>query len=434
LGYYADGKLTYCGRVGTGFTNQSLADVHKELMARRTSSPPYDAPLPAAARRGVTWVRPELVCEARFSEWTSDGILRHPSFQGLRQDKSPRQIVREQPQAMPSVKKHHSRASHDSRPINRSMPSKRQAARARRSTAAARVDGVRITNPERIVYPELGITKHSLAEYYAQVADWILPHVANRPLTVVRCPKGLDGHCFFQKHLSGYVPEAVESVLVREEGGRGKYITIRGAEGLLGLVQIGVLEMHPWPARSDNVERPDRLIIDLDPGEGTPWSDVVAAARDVRDRLERLGLESFLRTTGGKGLHVVAPLERRNTWDELRDFAQAIAMRMAREEPQRYVAKMTKSIRRGKVYVDYLRNQRGATAIASYSTRARIGAPVATPLAWKELTARTVPGSYTVTSVPRRLANLSDDPWTGFDQVRQSITRAMIEQGLGNRG
>jgi bifunctional non-homologous end joining protein LigD len=219
------------------------------------------------------------------------------------------------------------------------------------------------------------------------------------------------------------MPEAVDGINVKEKGKREEYVMIHDLAGLVSLVQMGVLEMHPWPAREDNVEKPDYLVFDLDPGEGVAWKDVVQGAKDVRTRLEDAGLTTFLRTSGGKGLHVCVPISRRNTWDEVKQFAKSVADAMARDEPDRYIATMSKAKRRGKVYVDYLRNQRGATAIASYSTRARAGAPVATPLAWNELGKIKSANGFNIENLPARLATLKRDPWQGFFSTRQSLTR-----------
>jgi bifunctional non-homologous end joining protein LigD len=403
VGYYRDGELMYCGRVGTGFTAQSLRELTKELKARRLGDSPFAKPLAASQRRGVTWVRPELVAEVEFAEWTDEGLLRQPSFQGLREDKLPKQVTREEAKSMPRVAKPSSAAPN----------------------GAVTVAGVRISHPDRFVYPEQGITKQDLAEYYEAVAEWILPHLVDRPLTLVRCPKGRTGQCFYQKHLTGALPESVRGVMIEEKDVREEYMVIDDLPGLLSLVQMGVLEIHPWPARADKIKSPDRLVFDLDPGEGAAWKDVVEGARLLRRRLTELGLECFLRTTGGKGLHVVAPLVRRQTWDQLKSFAKAVADDLVRRDPDRYLATMSKAKRRGKVYVDYLRNQRGATAVASYSTRARMGAPIAAPLAWDELSPRTKPNGFNVANMPKRLAALKTDPWNGFFTLRQAITRDM---------
>jgi bifunctional non-homologous end joining protein LigD len=419
LGYHKDGELVYAGRVGTGFTDESLRQLVKELKPRRTKEPPFARGLTAAQRRGVTWVKPELVAEVEFTEWTDESLLRHPSFQGLREDKPPKQVTREEVLPMPRA----------SKPVSQA-PAARVARAAKSSktssNGASSVAGIGISHPDRILYPEMGITKLALAHYYEQVADWALPHIVDRPLTLVRCPTGRGGECFYQKHLNAMLPASVRGVMIREKENEEEYVVVDDLPGLIALVQIGVLEMHPWPARADKIEAPDRLVFDFDPGEGVTWPAVVDAARETRDRLGELGLETFLRTSGGKGLHVVAPLARRNSWEQLKSFAKAVADDMVRRSPARYIATLSKAKRRGKIFVDYLRNQRGATAIASFSTRARAGAPVAAPLAWSELSTRLKPNAYTVVNMPRRLARLTSDPWEGFFHVRQSITQGMI--------
>jgi bifunctional non-homologous end joining protein LigD len=436
LGYYEKGDFIYAGRVGTGFTTQSLRDLMSELKQRRVDTSPFASPLATGERRGVTWVKPELVCEVEFTEWTSDGRLRHPSFIGLREDKPPKQVVRETEKSPTALERAADNGS-ASGPMKttktaktknrRGSPSRNKATTvSRNSKATAVVGGVQLSNPDRVLYPDQGITKRHLAEYYVRIADWILPHVVDRPLTLVRCPEGYTGECFFQKHLTGSLPDAVRGVMVPVKGKREEYVAVDDIAGVVALVQMGVLEIHPWPAREDQLEKPDRIVFDLDPGEGVQWKAVVEGAKEVRDRLERVGLASYLRTSGGKGLHVVVPLGRRNSWDELKQFAKSVADTMTREAPDHYLATMSKAKRRGKVFVDYLRNQRGATAIASFSTRARAGAPVAVPLSWNELSTRIKPDMYNIGNLPKRLDKLSADPWEGFFSARQSITQKMM--------
>ena len=420
LGYYdGRGRLSYAGKVGTGFTEQSLRDIYRELKKRTTANPPFVDPPRGYEARAVTWLRPELVAEVAFTEWTDDGQLRHPSFQGLREDKPPTSITREEVQM----------TSANAKSGSRRTPSGRRAAK--KSTSGAdneddTVAGVKITHPERVVYPGYRLTKLDLANYYASIAKWIMPYVERRPLTLVRCPQGQARQCFYQKHLSETMPAAVHGVMIEEKDGADEYVAVNDVAGLIALVQLGVLEFHPWPAREDKVDRPDMLVFDLDPGEGVDWKAVVQGAKDVRDCLEAIGLRSFLRTSGGKGLHIVAPLARRNTWEELKEFAHGVADTMVRAAPDRYIATMSKAKRRGKIFVDYLRNQRGATAIASYSTRARPGAPIATPLAWDELSTKLKPDKYTVENIHQRLTKGFKDPWKNFFQLKQSITREMM--------
>jgi bifunctional non-homologous end joining protein LigD len=444
MGYYDDGRFKYAGRVGTGFSTESLRQLSSELKKRKVDASPFSDRLSGAARRGVSWVKPELVAEVEFTEWTDDGRLRHPSFQGLREDKPAKEVRREVPQSTKKLesasRKTFARKAKSRATTSRTAkPREKEASGTRRSksptqrnskarsTAASgeaiEIAGVRLTNPDRVLYPDDGFTKRDLAEYYERVADWILPYVAARPLTLVRCPEGHTGECFFQKHLTGSMPEAVDGVNISEKGKREEYVMIRDVAGLVSLVQMGVLEMHPWPARADQVEKPDYLVFDFDPGEGTTWKDVIQGAKDVRERLEDAGLTTFLRTSGGKGLHVCVPIARRSSWDELKQFAKSVADAMVRDQPDRYVATMSKAKRRGKVFVDYLRNQRGATAIASYSTRARAGAPVATPLAWEELGRIKSANGFNIKNLAARLSKLKKDPWADFFSTKQALTR-----------
>ena len=412
LGYYvSEGQLKYAGKVGTGFTAQSLRDIYRELKPRTIAKPAFVDPPRGYDARGVTWIKPDLVGEVEFTEWTGVGQLRHPSFQGLREDKSPTSITREEPQVTPA--KRTSRA--------------RRTSTTATTAADAIVAGVQISHPDRIVYPGYGVTKLDLARYYESVAEWVMPYVERRPLTLVRCPDGQARPCFYQKHINATMPKDVHGVKIKEKDGTDTYLAVGNITGVVSLVQMGVLEFHPWPAREDKVERPDMLVFDLDPAEDIEWKAVVQSAKDVRDCLDMVGLQSFLRTSGGKGLHIAAPLSRRNTWDELKEFARGVADTMMRAAPDRYVVNMSKAKRRGKIFVDYLRNQRGATAVASYSTRARPGAPIATPLAWEELSTKLKPNMYTVENIHQRLAKGFKDPWKDFFKLKQSITREMMQ-------
>jgi len=294
---------------------------------------------------------------------------------------------------------------------------------------SAEVAGVRLTHPGRVLFPDQGLTKLDLARYYEAVAGRLLPHLRDRPLSLVRCPSGRDGQCFYQKHLGAGFPKAIRRVRIQEkEGGTGAYGVANSLAAVVALVQMGVLEIHTWGSRRDRLERPDRMIFDLDPDEGLPWERVVEAASELRDRLRELGLVSFLKTTGGKGLHVVVPLLRRNSWDQIHDFSAAVAESFVRRRPDRYVATASKEKRAGRVFIDYLRNTRGATAVAPYSTRAKPAAPVSTPIAWDELTPGLRSDRFTVANLPARLAALAGDPWEGFDGVRQPITREMTRE------
>jgi bifunctional non-homologous end joining protein LigD len=398
--YEPDGRLVYAGKVGTGFTHDTLERLGRRLRRLEQRASPFapDGPRPPA--RGAHWVKPTLVGEVAFTEWTRDGLLRHPSFQGLREDKPAAQVVRE-----------------------RGQP----ATVARRisggSDAAVAVAGVRLTHPDRVLYPEQAVTKLALARYYEAVASFILPHVVGRPLSLVRCPDGTRGQCFYQKHAGTGVPKEVKRVRIRERGGgTASYPYVDDLAGLVALAQIGVLEIHPWGARVGRLERPDRLVLDLDPAPGVPWARVVEGALAVRALLADLDLVSFLKTTGGKGLHVVVPLRPEAGWEALRALAEGIGAEMARRAPHHYTINPLKSARRGRIFIDYLRNIRGATAVGTYSPRARPGAPVSTPLDWTEATGKIRPADLTLLTVPKRLRALGQDPWADFFSADQAIT------------
>jgi bifunctional non-homologous end joining protein LigD len=398
VGVHEKKRLRYAGRVGTGFDERTLRSLKKSLAALEVPSPPFDVPVPRAVVRGVHWVEPRLVANVRFTGWTSDGVLRHPTFQGLREDKPASAVVYERPQKTPKT--------------------------------PTTVAGIEITHPDRVLYPGTEITKLDLARFYERIAPRILPHVVDRPLSIVRCPSGQGGQCFFQKHEHGNFPDAVGSVKVKEKQGPGRYLTIDAAAGLVALVQMGALELHPWGSRNDRLEFPDQVIFDVDPAPDVGWDAVAEAARTLHAFLGELDLEAFLKTTGGKGLHVVVPLDRKEDWDEVKAFSHAVALRFAKADPKRFLATASKAQRKGKIFVDYLRNARGATAVAAYSTRARPGAPVATPVAWSELDGSLRSDTYTVENLEERLGKRRRDPWEEFFRVRQGLARARKRLGI----
>ena len=287
------------------------------------------------------------------------------------------------------------------------------------------VAGIRISNPDRVLFEEMGVTKVSLARYYESVAEWMVPDLKGRPLSLVRCPQGPGEGCFYQKHIDDKFSEAIERVTVPESTGSGIYPVANSVDAVVGLVQMGVIELHTWGSTTQDLERPDRMIFDLDPDPAVKWSEVMAAAQLTHDRLHDLGLESFLKTTGGKGLHVVVPSSRRHEWDEVKEFSRAVAESMVADEPHRFVARMSKRDRVGKIFIDFFRNMPGATAIAAYSVRARPGAPVSTPLQWDELGGRLKPQSFHAGNVARRLQGLRSDPWKAFRRTSQNLTAAM---------
>ena len=297
---------------------------------------------------------------------------------------------------------------------------------------AAELHGVRVTHPDKVLFDTQGLTKADLVSYYEAVEDRMMPHLAHRPVSLVRCPDGRGGECFFQRHASKGFPQEFGSVAVKESSGETEdYLTIDDFSGVVAAVQMGTLELHIWGCRKDNMDKPDRLVFDLDPDEGLAFADVKQAAEDVRGLLDALGLASFPMLTGGKGVHVVAPLERRQSWDDLKGFARGLAVRMAAEAPQRYVATMSKAKRKGRIFLDYLRNEKSGTAVAPYSTRSKEGAPVAAPVTWEELARTKAANAFTVKTMPKRLKSLNRDPWAGYGDVRQSITRDMVKRVTG---
>lgn len=383
LGVFEDGALAHVGRVGTGFTAKVAEDTFARLERIRSSASPFRKRLTSDQGRQVRFVRPELVAEVEFRAWTADGHLRHASFRGFREDKPAEEIVREQ------VKP----ASGSPKPQRRT---------------------VKLTHPDRIYWPEQGVTKEGLADYYTEIWQHIAPYIVGRPLALLRCPNGIGGEQFFQKHAWKGLNPNIKLIQDPTDSVEQPLISIDDFNGLMGLVQSAVLEIHPWGSTVADWERPDTIIMDLDPGEDVTWDAVLAAALETRERLSAAGLESFVKTSGGKGLHVVAPLKPGAHWPAVKAFTKSVADAMASDMPDRYVSTIKKSKRRGKILVDYLRNQRGATAVAAYSTRARPGAAVSTPLSWSELSPAIGPAYFTVENLPTRLASLKADPWADF--------------------
>ena len=404
-GVHEGGRLTYVGKVGTGFSNRTLRDLMKRLEPLAQAECAF-AIRPTGVGRSH-WVRPELVAQVAFGEWTADGKMRHPTFKGLREDKPAAEVVREVPAGVEG-----DAIAKPSKPARRPSAGEESA-----------VAGVRLTNAQRVLYPSLGTTKRDLALFYESIAEWILPHLEDRPTALVRCPEGVDKPCFFQKHVGYWAPESVRRVKIREKTKVGQYLVVDSLAALIGLAQIDILEIHTWNSVVERLERPDRIVIDLDPDPAVPWVRVVEAAREVRERLLAAGLQSFVKTTGGKGLHVVTPLSPGSTWDDGARFAQALATRMVRDNPREYVAHMAKAARRGKIFIDYLRNVRGATSVAAYSTRAKPGAPVSVPLDWDELSADLHSDHYTVANLRSRLAALKRDPWVRYWTARQPLPK-----------
>lgn len=408
----ADGGWTYVGRVGTGFTDEMLRDLGKTLAKGGSKKPTVRIDAIDPTLRGALWVPPTAVAEVYYRGIGNKNLLRQPSLKTLRVDKTPK----------------------DLRDSDRATPAAKSARKSRPEPAvtapAGRAEDVVITHPDRVVFPDDGITKQQVVDYYRAVMPWILPPIADRPTSTIRCPGGIGSPCFFQKHVMAGLDHVGTAKLKEETGAQAVYLYPRDEAGLIELVQFGAVEFHPWGSHVASPDIADRVVFDLDPGDDVAWPRVVAAARLVRGLLDQLGLVSFVRTTGGKGLHVVVPLNPGAGWDTVKTFARGFAEAMAAMHPLEFVSTATKRFRNGRIYVDYLRNGRGATAVASYSLRGRPGAPVAVPLRWDELGKVRSGNAFDIHSVPKRLARLRKDPWEGIDTVVQDL--ASVADKLGD--
>lgn len=403
----ADG-LRHVGRIGTGYSQKLARQLFDRLQPLLREKSPFKDKLTGPERKDAVFVEPELVAEIEFRGWTGDAHLRHASFRGLREDKAARDVVQETPAASEAAKKT------GNRKVASTAEKKEEAAiqTARRH--------ITLTHPDRLYWPEAGVTKEGLADYYALVWPRIAPFIVDRPLALLRCPEGHEKTCFFQKH--GWRGMRKEIISIRDPKDDEALIGIRDLEGLLSLVQGAALEIHPWGSRAGDLERPDMVNIDLDPGPDVTWERVIEAAFEVRQRFEDMGLTGFVKTSGGKGLHVVAPLKPKAQWPEVKAAMKALADSMSADSPEDYVSTISKAKRKGKILIDYLRNGRGATAVAPYSTRARTGAPVSMPLSFEELSPDILPNHFTVENVPARLAGTDADPWEDFRKAETPLT------------
>jgi bifunctional non-homologous end joining protein LigD len=431
LGYYDKAHdFIYAGRVGTGFDDRTLAALRTKFDELIQESSPFkNLSGRTGQARGVTWIKPALVAQVEFSNWTDERQLRHPSFQGLREDKAAKTVVRNDPLPAEAIES----ADNASRVPNQKGSKARNS---RRHTASGAgignhesvVAGVTLSHPDKLLYPEDGYTKRDLAYYYERVGGWILPQIENRLLSLVRCPDGSGKKCFFQKHPGQGTSDLLQRTEVPEKEKIEEYLSVNDLAGLISLVQIGVLEIHVWGSKADQLEKPDRLIFDLDPDPSVPWANVIVAAKEVRLLLQELDLESFIKTTGGKELHIVVPIQRRTSWDDAKAFCLAVANFLVAAAPDRYIAKMSKAARKNKIFVDYLRNDRGSTAIAPYSTRNRPGATVSVPITWQELNDKLRSDYFNIENLPARLTRLKKDPWAGIGSVRQYIKASMLKK------
>jgi bifunctional non-homologous end joining protein LigD len=362
------------------------------------------------AKRDAIWVKPALVAQITFATWTADGLVRQAAFKGIREDKPPLEVQRESSTAP--------QPRHGKDKVTSSPAAKSSSERGK----AVETAPVHLTHPDKVVDPESKVTKRELADYYWAISSYILPHIANRPLSLVRCPDGIGHPCFFQKHVNQTLPPGIDSVEVtdKKSGKPEPYITLSSAEAVAGLAQMGVLEIHPWGSCNENLEQPDRIIFDLDPDESISWNVLAESAAEVRQQLKDLGLISFLKTTGGKGLHVVIPVQPDHEWPQIKEFAHKFVLAVEQLNPKLYLTKMTKAARKGKIYLDYLRNERGATAVAPFSPRARAGMNVSLPLHWSDLKLDRRP-AYQVSEFSNWKKRLTSDPWKEFFKLKQRL-------------
>ena len=414
---------SYAGRVGSGFSDELIRQVSKTLDKGAQVKPTVHVPPHDTDLRSARWFKPAGVVEVFYRGVGGYGLLRQPSLKGLRPDKSPRDLL------------------DSDRTPEASAPGKRPRKTAAKKTAGSgpqrremvAPDEFRLTSPTRVVYPDKGITKQQVADYYRGMMDWFLPEIVDRPVSIIRCTQGVDRPCFFQKHHTAGL-ESVDAVKLKEEAGnQADYLVARDGQSVMEMVQFNALEFHPWGSHAEEPDRADRIVFDLDPGPGVSWNEVVRAARQIRKLLEDLKLVSYVRTSGGKGLHVVVPLNPGCDWSIVKPFAHSFADTMAGMEPLKFVSTATKKFRNGKIFIDYLRNGRGATSVASFSLRAREGAPVAMPLRWEELGKVKSGAHFDIASAPARMKRLKEHPWKGIEKIKQDLDK-VSEFLAGRRG
>jgi len=426
-GTEAVAQLEYVGRVGSGFDDKTLKSLHGQLKGMATGTCPFQNVPPADGRSALHWVRPELVAEVAFAGWTEEGLLRQASFEGLREDKPARAVMRDR--VLTNAATSNVEAGREAT----TRPAQDDAKVSTTATANGTVAGIAITHPQRIVLHAPSTSKHDLARYYEHIGPRMMEHLQGRPVTLLRCPEGSGGQCFFQKHMTGKLATGLSRVrpigdVAGAESEAEQWIKVDHPVGLVALVQLGMIELHPWGARLPRLDRPDRIILDLDPDPAIDWPQIIEGARLTRTLVNELGFTAYLKTTGGTGLHVVLPIRRTRSWEEVKGFSKALAGHLARVIPQRFTARVSKASRKNKIYVDYLRNAEGATAVAPYSVRARAGAPVSTPIGWDELDEHAdLRGAwFNIRNVPRRVEIERSAPWAEFPKHAKSITQSML--------
>ncbi|OJF94895.1 ATP-dependent DNA ligase [Rhizobium sp. 58] len=422
VGAHENGTFVYQGRVGTGFDEDMMADLASRFgkLARKTS--PFET-VPAAIARNAVWLSPQLVAEVNFAEFTDDGHIRHGAFEGLREDKEASTVTPERKETSP-VAERSGRARPTRKPTSPKPTPKKSAQR--ETEAEGDVLGIRISSADRLLFSDPAISKIDLARYYGVVADRMLPFAAHHPASILRCPQGPEHACFYQKHAGdGFLDEIAQVPIKESDGETANYLYIEDAKGLVAAVQMGTIEFHIWGSTVDRLDAADRLVFDLDPDPSVSFDTVKIAARAVRARLSDLGLQSVAMVSGGKGIHVIVPLSRRAAWETAKAFARGLAIKISENDPDNYIATMSKAKRKGRIFIDWLRNERGSTAVAPYSVRARTGGPVATPVSWDELETLDSANGFAIPDILDRLE--TDDPWAEARDWKQGLTKAMLK-------
>lgn len=402
-----DSAILYAGRVGTGFNTARLDEMHKKMKSLEQTKSPISTKLTGLQAKGVHWVKPKLICEVEFAEWTGEGILRQASFISLRTDKPVKDIIREQPKSANQVG-----TAKSIQPQKKSTT----AAKSETKTKGGKpeVAGISISHPERVIDTTSGGTKLDLAEYYDRISSFIMPHLQKRPVSLLRAPDGIAGEQFFQKHAEGRGIPHVIHLDKKFDRDHDPLLAIEDVQGLVGCVQMNTVELHTWGSTTNDIESPDRFVLDLDPDPALPWRSVVEATKLTLAVLDELKLTAFLKTTGGKGMHIIVPLTPEADWDTVKEFSKSISEFMARQIPERFVAKMGPKNRIGKIFIDYLRNSRGASTVCAYSVRARPGLAVSVPIAREELDKINRPDQWNITNIHERLDKLKSSPWGSY--------------------
>lgn len=417
--------LVYAGRVGTGFNQKTLAELFEKMQPLEQAASPLGKKLTSAQGRGVHWIKPTLVGEVEFGEWTREGIIRHSAFIALRSDKPASEVVHEYPKTPKDIKAPFKpNASKTSAAKTDELAGKPKAASKRDSKDKIEVAGVLISHPERVIDKKSGLHKIDLAHFYESISDWILPHLDHRAVALLRCPEGVEGEQFFQKHAERLAIPNIKQLDPKLDPGHARLMEIDSVQALVGAAQMGTIELHTWGSTYDKIELPDHFVLDLDPDPALPWRSMIEATQMTLSVLDELGLDAYIKTSGGKGMHIIVPLARKADWDTVKAFAKALAQFISEQLPERFTATSGPKNRVGKIFIDYLRNTRGASTVAAYSARARPGLPVSVPVSRDELASLKSSDQWNIANLQKRLRKLKADPWAGYKNT-QRITRPM---------